>query len=448
MSNMNTNAPMMSLSPDQIAALPPDQQAAYLQRMSPEQQALVAQANQKLIVAANRHFMRQSVERVAMCPVTGGSGQTASYAVGQTLYFDLPTVPGFATGILITYNLTVTPATAGGAVYVANAAAPFSIFSELDILYNGFQIRTHPYFACKVLAQARGFQTGAQDRVLAGNNDNTVAANLVGTNPVVSAVGNTWQGKMFVPFNALGHDTVPGVLPLAGVGNKPQVKLTCPSNFYGVDPLINPISSSGGSNPSVTATGNINVDVIYLDGVTLQDNTPLLLNWQNEPTLQFYWDTALTPFSGGATVQRQTISTKLEHWYVCSIVIDGQQSNTFSTYANMTAFELGPDQVGSQVWYNYNVANNISIYDWFDRFHRRQHGQDFDPGVILWVDAPARGIISPDTRTGSQYLNMYPGGYPAATHSYQIGSTGAVSGITPRVETFLVSVNHAGLKVS
>ena len=99
MANMNTNSAMVTLTPDQIASLPANEQQAYLQRMTPAQQSLVAQAGQQQIVQANRHFMRKSVERTAMCPVTGGSGQTATYAAGQTLYFDFPTVPGFAKGI-------------------------------------------------------------------------------------------------------------------------------------------------------------------------------------------------------------------------------------------------------------------------------------------------------------------------------------------------------------
>ena len=449
MANMNTNSAMVTLTPDQIASLPANEQQAYLQRMTPAQQSLVAQAGQQQIVQANRHFMRKSVERTAMCPVTGGSGQTATYAAGQTLYFDFPTVPGFAKGILIRYNITVNPATGSGAAYALNQAAPFNIFSEVDVLYNGFQVRSHPYFACKIMDQLEGRATLPRNGVLTGaNNDNTINTNLVGGTPILVATNNVWQGVMYLRLNALGEDTVPGVLPLSGVGNKPQIKLTCVPNFLGVDPLINPIASSGGTGNAITiSAATVSCDMVYVDGVTMENTLPLSLQWQNEPTLQYYWDTALTPFSGGATVQRQTISTKLEHWYVCSIIIDGQQSNQFATLGNMTGFEFGPDQVGSQTWYNYNIANNISIYDFMHRFQRQPHKQDLDDGVLMWVDAPARGVINANNRIGNQFLNMYPGGYPAATHSYQVAAAGGVSGITPRVETFLVSINRAGLKV-
>jgi hypothetical protein len=452
MASMQTNATMLSLTPSQLATLPPNEQAQYMKGLSPSQQALVAQEVQQASISANRMFMRKSVERTAYCPVTGGSGTSATYAAGTTLYFDLPNVPGFAKGLLITYSLSPT-ATANSGTFAANAAAPFNIFSELQVLYNGPQIRTHPYFACGVLDQLKGFSTGKQNRVVAGTNDSTIAASIVGTTPLVTG-SNTWQGKMFLRLNALGDDTVPGLLPLSGVGNKPQLKLTC-ATALGNDPLMNPVSAVGGSTPTFTFTGTINVDVVFLDGSTMDTPAPLSLAWQGEPTLQYYWDSPLTPFAGGS-IQRQTISTKLQHWYVVSVIIDGQQANQFlsltsqaGSTSNLTGMTLGPDQVGQQTWLNWNIANNVSVNDYFDRFVRRPHGQDLDNGVIAWIDAPARGVLDADNRNGQQFLNMYPGGFPAATHSYQVGTTASpLTGVTPRVETFLVSVNTAGLKVS
>lgn len=451
MANMNTT--MMSLTPAQVAALPPQEQAQYMRGMTPSQQQLVAMEQQRMLVDANRKFMRNSVERTAYCPVTGGSGTTASYSAGTTLYFDFPSVPGFAKALLITYSLTVTPASGTNATYAVNPAAPWNIFSELQVLYNGPQVRTHPYFL-KVLDQTLGFGRGAQNAVIAGNNDNTVASNIVGSTPIVVGSGNTWKGKMLLRLNALGEDTVPGVLPIAGVGNKPQLKLTCAPNFIGLDPLLNPIAPvSGTGHSSTTVTGNINVDVVYLDGTNLDGPAPLTLSWQTEPTLQYYWDTPLSPFSA-STIQRQTISTKLKHWYVVSVIIDAQQASSFATYANITGFTLGPDQVGQQTFQNWNISNNVSIYDFFDRQVRRPFGQDLDAGVIPWIIGPGRGVIDSDNRNGTQSLNMYPSGYPAATHSYQMvatGGQGAVAGFaapTARVETFLISENSAGLKVS
>jgi hypothetical protein len=195
--------------------------------------------------------------------------------------------------------------------------------------------------------------------------------------------------------------------------------------------------------------------MVYCDGTNLDSPTPYSLNWQSEPTLQYYWDTPLTPFSQ-STIQRQTISTKLKHWYVVSLIIDGAVTTgatQFANLANILGFTLGPDQVGQQTFYNYNISNNVSIYDWYNQ-QRRTFGQDMDDGVLLWVAGPSRNIIDSDNRNGIQALNMTAGGFPAATHSYQMNSYSYQSAIdgfaacTPRVETFLISENAAGLKVS
>lgn len=454
MANMSTNASMLSLTPAQLAALPPNEQAAYMKGMSPSQQALVAQEIQQARISTNRQYMRSSVEKVAYMPVTGGSGTSATYSPGTTLYFDFPNLAGFAKGVLITYSIQITPASTGSPTYKANQAAPWNIFSELQVLFNGPQVRTHPYLL-KILDQLRGFQTGAQNKVLAGNNDATIAAALVDTTPITQYSQTTWVGRIYLPLNALGTDTVPGLLPLSGVGNKPQLKLTCATNFLGNDPLLNPVSATGGTPAITIGTATVNCDVVFLDGSTTQSPAPLSLDWQSEPTLQYYWDTPLTPFNCGS-IQRQTISTKLQHWYVIAVLIDGQQATQFmrldsgsGTVGNLVGFELGPDQVGQQTWYNYNFSNNISPFDYYDRIVRRPHGQDLDDGVVVWVDGPGRGIVNSDNRNGAQYLNMYPGGFPGATAGYQVNTTGSpLSGVTPRVETFLVSLNTAGLKVS
>lgn len=445
----------VSYTPEQVAMLPADERAAVMRSMTPAQQAMVQQAVMQQVIRSNRSYMRNSLERTAYCPVTGGSGISATFTPGATLYFDFPTVPGFAKGLLINYNLTVTPATGTGATYATNIAAPWSIFSELQVLYNGPQVRTHPYFL-KILDQTRGWLRGDRNRVLAGNNDSTIAANIVGSTPIAVGSANTWQGKMFLPLNALGNDTVPGVLPVAGVGNKPQVKLTCTPQFLGLDPLLNPIAPTGaGSGWGVTVTGSINVDMIYVDGTNMDSPGPLQLMWQQEPTLQYYWDTALTPFSANI-IQHQTVTTKLKHHYMVSVVIDGNQTSQFMQLSNLLGFQLSPDQVGQQTFVNWNISNNVSIYDFYDRWVRRVIGQDLDDGVIPWVMSPVRGVIDSSNRNGSQALNMQPGGYPAASHFYQVSSVGGQASVgggvysapTPRVETFLISQNDAGLRVS
>lgn len=435
-------------SPEQVAALPPDQQAAVIGSLPKGQQAAaqaaVAQAQQQAIVKANRHFMRKALERYAAAPLASGAGFSANYTVGQTLIFNFPTVgSAYAKGLLITYNLTVTPATGTGATYAANAGAPWNIFSELDINYNGAQIKTHP-IVLKYMDMLRGFGKGQQNDVIAGNKVTAIENQIVGTTPLVVGSGNTWQGKMYVPLNALGEDTVPGVIPMMGVGNQAQIKLTCPSNFMGLDPLLFPVANTGGTGNAVTATGTVNIDVVYMDGSNMDSNVGLTLSLDGEPTVQWFWDTPLSPLPQGL-LQRQHISTLLEHWYAISIVIDGLQSTKFAAVTNLAQFELSPDSVGQNKFMSLNVANNISVYDYYDRF-RRMTGQDLDEGVIVWVAAPTRGVIDSDNRAGMQVLNMRDGGFPATTHGYLVNSVSSTN-FTPRVETFLISMNYEGLKV-
>lgn len=132
---------------------------------------------------------------------------------------------------------------------------------------------------------------------------------------------------------------------------------------------------------------------------------------------------------------------------MAAIVIDGQQSNAFvSSLANLQGFGLSTDASAYQFLPSAygTLANNVSIYDWYDR-RRRELNQDLDEGVLMWVNAAGRGVVDPNNRNGTQYLNCYSDGYPAASHNYSVVATGSVC--TPRVELFLVSKNRAGLAV-
>lgn len=458
------------LTPGQIANLPPGQQSAYMNSLSPSERNMVAAeiANKKQ--QDNRMFLRKSYERVAYCPASGGSGNIQAYTQGTTLVYDFPVIGGgYAKGILIRFSINLTFAAGTGATYALNSAAPFNIFSELDILYNGQQIRTHPYII-KLLDQTAGYSKYPQQNgVLAGmqnsatvNTFEGVAAPSAGafTNTFNGAVTGTttWVGAMYLPLNAIAPDTVPGLLPVMGVGNKPQIKLVCANSFLGNDPLLSPVYASGGTAGwAVTvnqgATTFVSVDLIYHDGSTMGDPNGVAMDLTSEPTLQMYWDTPLNPLSSGL-LMRQHVSTLLEHVYMFSILIDGQTAGKFSSISNVTSMQLSADSVGQQNFLSYNIANNIPVGDYYDRYVRRIHGTDLDEGVFLWVDGPCRGTVDPDNRNGLQTLNMQPGGYPATTHAYQVTAVGTLTPTdggakaTPRVETLLVSLNYNGLRLS
>lgn len=457
------------LTPAQIANLPSSQQAAHMNSLSPAERNLVAAeiANKKQ--ADNRAFLRKAIERIAYCPASGGSGNTQVYSPGTTLVYDFPVIGGgYAKGLLIRFTINVTFAAGTGAAYTLNQAAPFNIFQELQVVYNGQQIRTHPYIF-KVLDQVAGYAKYPQQNGVVANLQNSATVNnFLGVNaPAAGAINNTfngstavgaqtWTGAFYLPLNAIASDTVPGLLPVMGVGNKPQIKLICASSFLGNDPLINPVYASAGTAgwaATVANTSTVSVDMIYHDGTTLTDPNGVAMDLTAEPTLQYYWDTPLNPLSPNL-LMRQHISTLLEHVYVISVLIDGQTAGKFSTINNVTQFQLSADSVGQQNFMSFNVANNIPTGDYYDRLIRRVHGQDLDEGVFLWVDGPARGSRDSDDRTGVQTLNMQPGGYPATTHAYQVSAVGSLTPTdggakaTPRVETFLVSLNYNGLRLS
>lgn len=457
------------LTPAQIANLPPQQQTAYMNSLTPAERQLVASeiANKKQ--QDNRAFLRKSIERIAYCPASGGSGNTQVYTPGTTLVYDFPVIGGgYAKGLLIRFTLNLTFATGTSAAYTLNQAAPFNIFQELQVVYNGQQIRTHPY-VIKVLDQVAGYAKYPQmDGVVANLQNSATVNNFLGVNaPAAGVISNTfngstatgaqtWTGAFYLPLNAIASDTVPGLLPVMGVGNKPQIKLICASSFLGNDPLLNPVYASGGSAGwavTVANTSTVSVDMVYHDGTTLSDPNGVAMDLTAEPTLQYYWDTPLNPLSANL-LMRQHISTLLEHVYVISVLIDGQTAGKFSTIANITSMQLSADSVGQQNFMSFNIANNIPVGDYYDRIIRRIHGQDLDEGVFLWVDGPCRGTRDADDRTGVQTLNMQPGGYPASTHAYQVSAVGGLAPTdggakaTPRVETFLLSLNYNGLRLS
>lgn len=456
------------LTPAQIANLPPQQQTAYMNSLSPSERNLVAAEIASKKQLDNKMFLRKSFERVAYCPASGGSGNTQVYSPGTTLVYDFPVIGGgYAKGLLIRFTLNLTFAAGTGAAYTLNQAAPFNIFQELQVVYNGQQIRIHPYII-KVLDQTAGYaKYPQQDGVIAGVQNSATINNFLGVSaPAAGAQNNifngatgtgaqTWTGAFYLPLNAIAIDSVPGLLPIMGVGNKPQIKLICASSFLGNDPLINPVYASAGTAGwavTVANTSTVSVDMVYHDGSTMTDPNGVALDLTAEPTLQMYWDTPLNPLSANL-LMRQHISTLLEHVYVISVLIDGVTAGKFSTISNVTQFQLSADSVGQQNFMSFNVANNIPTGDYYDRLIRRVHGCDLDEGVFLWVDAPARGRNDPDDRMGVQTLNMQPGGYPAATHAYQVSSVGTLAPTdggakaTPRVETFLVSLNYNGLRL-
>lgn len=437
-------------TPDQLAVMSQDERASYIAGLPPDEQATALMQMQAAIKEANRTFMRRSIEKVATCPPTSGGGVTTqAYALSTTLSFDFPVANGgYAIALLINVSVNATLAAGTGATYAANAACPYNFIKEIDITYNGNQVRTHPYFL-KILGLINGFAKAQPNTVVAGTSV-TNFQNQFGVFPVpVTAGTRTYLYKYWMPLNALARDNPAGVLPLQGVGNKAQIKLICCDALMGVDPLLNPFSAAGGTGNGVTlnagASTFVNVDVLYLDGTNLWSPNNLQLSLVDEPTVQYYWDIQYSPLVT-TNVMVQKIGVLLKHFIVCSLFIDGTTSTAFGTTTNWSVLRFSQDMVGQNSFIKYGLDSNVSLFDFF--FQRRmQYGQDLDEGVVIWVDGMTRGIVDPDNRHGEQALNMEADGWTSATHGYQTSTINSVAGITGRIETFLLSLNTKGLKI-
>lgn len=430
------------LTPDQLAIMSPDQRAAYISSLPADQQASALANMQASIKEANRTFMRRSIEKVATCPPTAGGGVTTQAWVASTsLSFDFPTANGgYAIALLINVSVNATLTTGP---FTANAAAPYNFLKEIDITYNGNQVRTHPYFL-KILGLAMGYGRNQPFQVVAGQAVTNYQNNF-GTFPVPVGTGTrTYQYRFWMPLNALARDNPAGVLPLQGVGNKAQIKLVCCDALFGTDPLLNPFSGTGTVVANAGASTFCNVDVIYLDGTNLWSPTNLMLSLVDEPTVQYYWDIQYSPLVT-TNVMVQKIGVLLKHFMVVSLLIDGTSSAAFATTTNLTVLRFAQDMVGQNSFIKYGLDSNVSVFDFFLQ-RRMQYGQDLDEGVIVWVDAMTRGIVDPDNRHGEQALNMEADGWTSATHGYQTTTINTV-GTFGRIETFLLSLNTKGLKI-
>src|SRR5690348_5541999 len=88
------NTSGLLLTPNQVAMLPPNEQASRMSQMTPAEQQLVAMEAKNMKSAANRRWLRKSIERIAYCPAAGSGANTQPFTVGTTLTYNFPTVGG------------------------------------------------------------------------------------------------------------------------------------------------------------------------------------------------------------------------------------------------------------------------------------------------------------------------------------------------------------------
>lgn len=438
------------LTPQQMLALSPAQQQAYLSSLAPDQAANERDALANLknqINQGNTNYLMKSVDKYALCPPSSG-GTGATYALGSTLNFNFPTAGGayireleVQVDIKFTANGTTSPTVAW------TPAGAYAWFTEIDVLYNGYQVRLRPYLL-KVLDQIKYKQRLPYNQVLSGlDADSGTTNQLAAPQPAITA-GTAAVSKFRFRIPLQLHRWSPiGMLPAQGQGTKGQINIICASTAIAInpDPMNVPLNLTAGTAPtfSLDATEKtVTVFAIYNDGVNLADKTPLPLHLENLPTCQYIIDQQLNPLTSG-TLLRQRISTLLQHYLVISVIIDGVQSTSFATTANITQIELDQDAAGQNKFWLYGSPNNTDLYTYYERI-RQTYGQDLDPGVIMWVNAEQFNTVDADDSAGSQFLDMTSGHWTDVNLGVQVTSVSSTN-FTPRMETYLISKNDAGL---
>ena len=421
-----------------IAALPADQQAQL--------QAQVASMQRQM----NRDYMARSIIMQAVCPPSSGSGTTQNYSAGADLIFNFPTAGGaFVRALVVKLTLSVNPAVGTSATYALNAGGALALLDRMRVNFNGTQHNFRPAIL-PFLERMRGYLRASTESVLAGQSVTDIQNLLFSGVPAIGAAvptgATTWDIVFRVPLNM--HDLDPkGLLPSMGAGTQGQIEIVCAPNPLGPDPLLNAISSTGGSGNAVTITGTVEVDVEYSDGSNMQEQNPLALDLRGLATVQLLEDEVLSPLTAG-TVNNHKIATLLQHAVVLSILIDGQQSTKFATLGNIAAITLAKDAVLANKFFGFGAQfGNLAVVNFYERL-RRRYGQDLgDDGVIPWVDAMTTNTVDPSNREGVALLNMTANGWTDVHHGYQVSAVGGVAGITPRVVTHVLSINPAGLGI-
>ena len=399
--------------------------------------------------ASNYAFLLGAYRKKAVCPPASGAGVNQAYVAGQTLIYDVPTANGaFLDSILVECNLTVNPATGAGAAYALTASAPYSLIDSITIEYNGIQARLRPILL-KWLAQLQGYERSQPSQVNSGQTVSWLQNTIWGAPfNLIPATNNVWKFWFRLPLRMFPR-SVAGMLPIMADSTKCQIKLQLASaalgaTVNGADPILNAVAATAGTGIAVTVGGTIAVVAEYRDGSTYFSTSPLACDLNGEPTVQYYIDSQLNPLTPG-TILRKRLDTKLPHLYVISVVIDGQQSTKFAANSNIQAIELDQDFNGQNAFMRAGTnGSNISTEHFFEEFQDMFMGQSLDEGVIPWIPGPGYLGTNPDNLEGASYLNMGPGGWTDASYGLQVGAV-TNTAITPRVETYEVSLNPLGL---
>ncbi len=440
-----------ALSGAEIAAMSPTARAQYFSQLPPAQQQAAMAQYQAALASLNRDYMKKTVRKKAICPPSSGAGFSQTFSPGATLSFNAPGANnGFLEGFYVNLNLKVDFATGTSAVYAATASRELALINEIDLLYNGTQLKFKPYIL-KPLRQLTGYgQMGWPGSVLYGNHNSPTDSYLSQGSLPVSGTSQTITLQFYVPLNLLHPQDVRGLLPIDGGSTTAQILIQCAGQLLGNDPVLNTWYAVSGSGHAVTLTAaqpqTVQVIAAYRDGTSYSSTSSMPVNLAGLGTVQFQQDVNLTGLTAGQ-IYRQKITFLEQHYYVIHCLIDGQQANNYALESNISYLEMATDSTGSNAFWKVGTGTNLSVQEWFNDI-RAMLGQDLDQGIIPTVFAPVYNEADESNMNGSHILNCDPsrGGWTDIHYGIAVNSLAStLSGVTPRVETHVVYLNPAGL---
>ncbi|WP_067936762.1 hypothetical protein [Alicyclobacillus kakegawensis] len=394
------------------------------------------QQQQQQIRQQNLQFMKYSFRQWMRADAQNG---TDFQPGGNTKNFLAPITEGaFAEKIIVRFtgNVNYQPASSDP-VATPTAAAPYSLFKNIQITFGNTLIDVHPYIA-HLIDRMRGYLRQYPGQELGYSVSNI--QNLIAQDLTLNEGDNPLKFDIQIPLNTVHPLSVAGLIPIMGTGTRLQINVTPAPAIVGKDPLDNVIDTNG----TVTVTGTIDVIIVYRDYKSFWTRNYLQPNLDANfvPSIQWIQTQELNPLTAG-TPMYQRIENPYEFALILSVVIDGQSSGTFCSADNLQLFEIDRAQNTSSLLRKWDATTG-GMQDYY-QYVREQFGQDLPEGVTVFA-APTENTSDPSLLDGVNYLNVTANGFPAARLGWQVGAVGSVT--TPRVETYGVILNRAGLTIA
>jgi hypothetical protein len=406
------------------------------------------------IMRMNKKYLRLAARKWSRCVQASGSAIVQTWVAGQPLVFNVPTVQdGYLEGFWVYVNGVVNPATGTSAVYAHNAGSPLNIFDSIQVKYNGNHQDLRPH-TLRTRAMLSGFQAlPVPSVVIAGQAVSFVNAyaNSGGSSsmPLTVNTDNSWKFGFFIPLNWSNPYDARGMLPIQYGETTAQLQLNCAPSLSGVDPILNTIAFASGTGHSLRGAGgagvpafSIYVQAAYRDGDSLIGPGKLPLQIEGIGTAQAARDNNLSLTGIGiGNIARGRIGIQGQHRLILATVVDGNQSNKFAANSNIVALEIARDSNGQTPFFRYgSLTNNPMELFWMNLRDipgaEAPLGQDIDEGIIPVVNGLAFGEHDAgNSGMGQLYADTSPDtGWSDLHFGVQLTSSGAVSGIQPRIE--------------